>query len=128
MGGVRVAAPECVIGGRELHASSSHARRVPRHCPRVFVLRVSDVLSDAVLLSPTLARYTRCARVSRCGDVPSAVVRTHHGCPDLRGEPATADVFDVLSDVLNVERDADMFDWMPQGWSPSYLATDSESD
>ena len=46
----------------------------------------------------------------------------------LRGEPATADAFDVLSDVLNVERDADMFDWMPQGWSPSYLASDSESD
>ena len=46
----------------------------------------------------------------------------------LRGEPATADAIDVLSGLFDVERDADMFVWMPQGWSPSYLATDSESD
>ena len=43
----------------------------------VVVCASSDVLSDAVLLSPTLARYTRRARVSRCehqhacGDAPS---------------------------------------------------------
>jgi hypothetical protein len=46
----------------------------------------------------------------------------------LLGETVTADAFDVLSDVLNVERDADMCDWMPRGWSPSYLGCDSESD
>ena len=51
----------------------------------------------------------------------------------LRGEPATADAFDVLSDVLDVDREgwrrgANLFDWMQRGWSPSGLvSSDSES-
>jgi hypothetical protein len=86
--------------------------------------------------TPTIARGAcggrrgglggKAARADRSGDAPTkspdrAVLSTRDRCARLRrenqalrGEPATADAFDVLSDVLNVERDADMFDWMPR--------------
>ena len=63
-------------------------------------------------------------------DIKSIVreaVRARSEVQALRGERSRADAFDVLSELLNVERDGDMRDWMPEGWSPQYLC-DSDSD
>ena len=46
------------------------------------------------------------------------IVRLRAENQTLRGETPRDDAFDVLSEHLAVQRDGDMRDWMPQGWSP----------
>ena len=55
------------------------------------------------------------------------IVRLRGENRNLRGETSREDAFDVLSELLDVQRDGDMYDWMPQSWDPRCLC-DSYSD
>lgn len=55
------------------------------------------------------------------------IVRLRGENRNLRGETSREDAFDVLSELLDVQRDGDMYDWMPQTWDPRCLC-DSDSD
>ena len=55
------------------------------------------------------------------------IVRLRGENRNLRGETSREDAFDVLSELLDVQRDGDMYDWMPQSWDPRCLC-DSDSD